>query len=106
MLAFKRLICAVDATKQIINEWWDDKSSTVDIIILPPDIVDLLTHDDEVKDNDVMIDFFFFPIRVFFFTDSDNSQDSRGREGTILFHSTTSTRSRTLRHLFATLHVR
>ena len=25
MLAFKRLICAVDATKQIINEWWDDK---------------------------------------------------------------------------------
>ena len=51
MLAFKRLICAVDATKQIINEWWDDKSSTVDIIILPPDIVDLLTHDDEVKNK-------------------------------------------------------
>ena len=66
MLAFKRLICAVDATKQIINEWWDDKSSTVDIIILPPDIVDLLTHDDEVKDNDVMIDFFFFLSGFFF----------------------------------------
>ena len=38
--------------------------------------------------------------------DIDNSQDSRWREGTILFLSTTSTRSRTFRHLFATLHVR
>ena len=42
---------------------------------------------------------FFFSIRVFF-TDTDDSQDSRGREGTIFyFHSTTSTRSLTLRHL-------
>ena len=41
----------------------------------------------------------------FSFTDTDNSQDSREREGTILFHSTTSTRSRTFRHLFATLHM-
>ena len=49
-------------------------------------------------------DFFF--LSGFSFTDTDNSQDSRGREGTILFHSTTSTRSQTLRHLFATLHVR
>ena len=47
----------------------------------------------------------FFP-SGFSFTDTDNSQDSRGRDGTILFHSTTSTRSRTFRHLFATLHVR
>ena len=48
----------------------------------------------------------FFFLSGFSFTDTDNSQDSRGREGTILFHSTTSTRSRTFRHLFATLHVR
>ena len=41
-------------------------------------------------------------IRIFF-NDTDNSQYSRGREGSI---STTSTRSRTLRHLFVTLHVR
>ena len=50
--------------------------------------------------------FLFFFLSGFSFTDTDNSQDSRGREGTILFHSTTSTRSRTFRHLFATLHVR
>ena len=50
--------------------------------------------------------FTFFSIRIFF-TDTDDSQDSRGREGIIfLFHSTTSTHSRTLRHLFATLYVR
>ena len=49
---------------------------------------------------------FFFSITVFF-TDTDDSQDSREREGDhLLFHATTSTRSRTLRHLFATLHVR
>ena len=50
--------------------------------------------------------FFVFFLSGFSFTDTDNSQDSRGREGTILFHSTTSTRSQTFRHLFATLHVR
>ena len=48
-----------------------------------------------------------FFLSGFSFTDTDNSQDSWGREGDhLLFHSTTSTRSRTLRHLFATLHVR
>ena len=52
------------------------------------------------------LNFFFFLAR-FPFTDIDDSQDSRRREGTIfLFHYTTSPRSRTLRHLFATLHVR
>ena len=48
----------------------------------------------------------FFFLSGFSFTDTDNSQDSRGREGTILFHSTTSTHSRTSRNLFATLHVK
>ena len=47
-----------------------------------------------------------FFLSGFSFTDTDSSQDSRGREGTIFFHSATSTRSRTFRHLFATLHVR
>ena len=50
--------------------------------------------------------FVVFFLLGFSFTDTDNSQDSRGSEGTILFHSTTSTCSRTFRHLFATLHVR
>ena len=50
--------------------------------------------------------FYFFSIRVFFhghwrFT----GQQGKG-EDHLLFHSTTSTRSRTLRYLFATLHVR
>ena len=46
--------------------------------------------------------FFFFFLSGFSFTDTNDSQDSRGKEGTISY----STRSRTLRHLFATLHVR
>ena len=46
---------------------------------------------------------FFFP-SGFSFTDTDDSQ-GKGRDH-LLFHSTTSTRSRTLRNLFATLHVR
>ena len=50
--------------------------------------------------------YWFFFLSGFSFTDTDNSQDSRGREGTILFHSTTSIRWRTFRHLFATLHVK
>ena len=50
---------------------------------------------------------FFFFLSGFSFTDRDDSQDSRGREGTIfLFHCTTSTLSQTFRHLFATLRVR
>ena len=48
----------------------------------------------------------FFPSE-FSLTNTGNSQDSRGKEGTIFsFRSTNSTRSRTFWHLFATLHVR
>ena len=54
----------------------------------------------------IVIDAFFFSIRVFVSRTLTTHRTSRGREGTILFHSTTSTRSRTFRHLFATLHVR
>ena len=46
--------------------------------------------------------FFYFLLSGFSFTDTD---DSKGGDH-LLFHSTTSTRSRTFRHLFATLHVR
>ena len=56
----------------------------------------------------IYIYIYIYSIRVSF-TDTDNSQDSREREGTrdhLLLHSTTSTRSRTFRHFFATLHVR
>ena len=49
--------------------------------------------------------FFFLP--GFSFTDTDDSQDSRGREGTIFYSTlpTSSTGSLTFRHLFATLDV-
>ena len=48
----------------------------------------------------------FFPWG-FSFTDTEDSQDSRGREGAIfLFHSATSIISQTFRHLLATSHVR
>ena len=55
--------------------------------------------------HNLMVIIIFF-LSGFSFTDTGSSQDSSGREGTILFHSTTSTRSQTFRHLFATLHVR
>ena len=53
--------------------------------------------------NNERVNYFFF-LSGFSSTDTDNSQDIRGRE--FLFYSTTSTRSRTFRHLFASLHVR
>ena len=49
---------------------------------------------------------FFFSIRIFFHGHWRlTGEQGKGREH-LLFHSTTSTRSRTFRHLFATLHVR
>ena len=50
--------------------------------------------------------FLFFSIRVFFHGHWRlTGQQGKGGDH-LLFHSTTSTRSRTFRHLFATLHVR
>ena len=48
----------------------------------------------------------FFSIRVFFHRHWRFAGQQGKGGGHLLFHSTTSTRSRTLRHLFATLHVR
>ena len=49
---------------------------------------------------------YFFSIRVFFHEHWQlTGQQGKGQDH-ILFHSTTSTRSRTFRHSFATLHVR
>ena len=39
-----------------MKEWNDDKNNTVYMVILSPDNVDLLTDDEEVQDDDVMID--------------------------------------------------
>ena len=39
-----------------MNEWSDDESNAVAIVILPPDNVESLTDDEEVQDDDVMID--------------------------------------------------
>ena len=48
----------------------------------------------------------FFSVRVFFHGHSRlTGQQGKGGDH-LLFHSTTTTRSRTFRHLFATLHVR
>ena len=50
--------------------------------------------------------YIFFSIRVFFHWHwQPTGQQGKGGDH-LLFHSTTSTRSRTFRHLFATLHVR
>ena len=37
-----------------MNEWSDDESNAFDIVILPPDNVDLLTDDEEVQDDAVI----------------------------------------------------
>ena len=51
--------------------------------------------------------FFFFFFFFFFFYRHWRFTGQQGKGGDhLLFHSTTSTRSRTFRHLFATLHVR
>ena len=56
MPTFKRFISAVEAAEQIMKEWNDDKNNTVYMVILSPGNVDLLTDDEEVQDDDVMID--------------------------------------------------
>ena len=48
----------------------------------------------------------FFSVRVFFHRHWRFTGQQEKEEDHLLFHSTTSTCSRTLRHLFATLHVR
>ena len=48
----------------------------------------------------------FFSIRIFFYEHWRLTGQQGNRGNHLLFHSTTSTRSRTFRHLFATLHVR
>ena len=53
---FKRMISTVEAAEQIMNKWSDYESYANDIVILPPDNVDLLADDEEVQDDDVMID--------------------------------------------------
>ena len=72
--------------------------------ILLPDYSKLAIN--QKNDNDATIYWHFFFNRIFShrhwrFT----GQQGKGGEH-LLFHSTTSTRSQTLRHLFATLHVR
>ena len=53
-----------------------------------------------------IIHIFFFSIRIFFHGHWRLTGQQGKGEDYLLFHSTTSTRSRTFRHLFATLHVR
>ena len=54
----------------------------------------------------ILIKFFFYSIRVFFHGHWRLTGQQGKGEDLLLFHSTTSTRSQTFRHLFATLHVR
>ena len=56
MPMLKRLISAVEAAEQIMNEWGDNASNAVEIVILPPSNLDMLTDDKQVQDDDVMID--------------------------------------------------
>ena len=50
------MICTVDAAEPKMNEWSDDEIDAVNIVILPPDNVDLLTDDEETQDDYVKTD--------------------------------------------------
>ena len=54
----------------------------------------------------IYLSYIIYFLAGLFFTGTENSWDRRGREGPSLFLSTTSTRSRSSRHLLATLHLR
>ena len=56
--------------------------------------------------NSACMFFLFFSIRVFFHGHWRFTGHQAKEGGHLLFHSSTSTRSQTFRHLFATLHVR
>ena len=49
-----RMISDVEAAVQIMHEWNNDESNTVDTVILPPSNADLLTDDEEVQNNAVI----------------------------------------------------
>ena len=50
------MICTVEAAEPKMNEWSDDEIDAVNIVILPPDNVDLLTDDEETQDDYVKTD--------------------------------------------------
>ena len=52
---FKRLICTAEAAEAKMNKWSDVEINAVDIVILPPDNVDLLIDDEEAQDDHVKI---------------------------------------------------
>ena len=49
MPTFKRLVSAIETAEQIKNKWSHNESNTVDIVMLSPDNVYLLTDDEEVQ---------------------------------------------------------
>ena len=55
MPKFKRLICTAEAAEAKMNKWSDVEFNAVDIVILPPDNVDLLTDDEEAQDDHVKL---------------------------------------------------
>lgn len=70
---YKRLTSVGEAAEQVMNEWSDDESNAVDMVILPPDNFDLLTDNEEVQYDYVMIDNglpsnFCGTVQVFFFS--------------------------------------
>ena len=55
MPTFKRLICTAEAAEAKMNKWSDVEINAVDIVILPPDNVDLLIGVEEAQDDHVKI---------------------------------------------------
>ena len=49
MPTFKRLVSAIETGEQIKNKWSHNESNTVDIVMLSPENVYLLTDDEEVQ---------------------------------------------------------
>ena len=55
MPTFKRLISTAEVPEAKMNKWSDVEINAVDIVILPPDNVDLLIDVEEAQDDHVKI---------------------------------------------------
>ena len=91
---------------KMISGWWNQYCTQ---LILSPAamvfVLKMIPYKKTRKELDGLHNLNLFP-SGFSFTDTDDLQNSRRREEPSLFLSTICAHSRTLRHLFATLHVR
>ena len=48
---FKRLYSAVETAEMIMNDWSNDGDNVADLVVLPPEKVNAMAHDEEIDAN-------------------------------------------------------